>query len=87
MPKNVEIRPEMDKEVGGTTMAAEMGMGSGLEPCSLSRWTYVMKKDAAGNIVCYKAHLIAQGFSQVLGVDFFDTYAPVTKMAYGSLGL
>ena len=36
MPKNVEIRLEMDKEVGGTTMAAEMGMGSGLEPCSLA---------------------------------------------------
>jgi hypothetical protein len=45
------------------------------------RWTFVMKKDAAGNIVRYKACLVAQGFSQVEGVDFFDTYAPVAKMA------
>ena len=32
VPKNVEIRPEMEEEVGGTAMAVEMGMGSGLEP-------------------------------------------------------
>lgn len=25
--------------------------------------------------------MVAQGFSQVPGVDFFDTYAPVAKMA------
>jgi len=45
------------------------------------RWVYALKKDAAGNIVRYKAWLVAQGFSQTPGVDFFDTYAPVAKMA------
>jgi hypothetical protein len=35
----------------------------------------------AGNIVCYKAPLVAQGFSQVPGVDYFDTFAPVTHLA------
>ena len=45
------------------------------------RWTYVLKKDLSGNIVCYKARLVVQGFSQMPGVDFFDTYTPVTKMA------
>ena len=45
------------------------------------RWTFVVKKDAAGNIIRYKARLVAQGFSQVQGIDFFDTYAPVAKMA------
>ena len=32
VPKNMEIRPEMEEGVGGTAMAVEMGMGSGLEP-------------------------------------------------------
>jgi len=45
-----------------------------------SKWVYKAKKDAVGNIVCYKAQLIAQGFSQVPGIDYFDTFAPVAKL-------
>ena len=45
------------------------------------RWVYHLKRDAAGNIARYKARLVAQGFSQVPGVDFNETYAPVAKMA------
>jgi hypothetical protein len=44
------------------------------------KWVFKVKKDAAGNIACYKARLVAQGFSQI-GVDYNDTYAPVAKMA------
>ena len=44
-------------------------------------WTFVVKKDAAGNIIRYKARLVTQGFSQVQGINFFDTYAPIAKMA------
>jgi hypothetical protein len=46
-----------------------------------SKWVFKAKKDAAGNVVRYKARLVAQGFSQVPGVDYFDTYAPVARMA------
>ncbi|HEV7735797.1 MAG TPA: reverse transcriptase domain-containing protein, partial [Chlamydiales bacterium] len=45
------------------------------------RWVYAVKKDANGNVVRRRARLVAQGFSQVEGVDFFDTYAPVAKTA------
>jgi Reverse transcriptase (RNA-dependent DNA polymerase) len=45
------------------------------------RWTFVVKRDAAGAITSYRARLVAQGFSQVSSVDFFETYAPVAKMA------
>jgi len=44
------------------------------------KWVFHVKKDAAGNIVCYKVHLVAQGFSQVPSIDYFDTYAPITKL-------
>jgi len=46
-----------------------------------SKWVLKAKKDAAGNVVRYKARLVAQGFSQIGGVDYDDTYAPVAKLA------
>jgi len=45
------------------------------------KWVLKAKKDAAGNITCYKARLVAQGFSQISGVDYNDTYALVAKLA------
>ena len=46
-----------------------------------SKWVFRAKKDAAGNVVRHKARLVTQGFSQVPGVDYFDTYTPVAKLA------
>jgi hypothetical protein len=46
-----------------------------------SKWVFKAKKDAAGFIARLKARLVAQGFSQIGGVDFDDTYAPVARLA------
>src|SRR5258708_39416106 len=46
-----------------------------------SKWVFKAKKDTAGNIAQYKARLVAQGFSQIDGVDYNDTYAPVAHLA------
>ena len=45
------------------------------------KWVFRAKKDAAGNVIRYKAQLVAQEFSQVLGVDYFNTFAPVARLA------
>ena len=46
-----------------------------------SKWIFHAKKDAAGNVIQYKACLVAQGFSQVPDVNYSDTFAPVVKLA------
>ena len=45
------------------------------------KWVFRAKKDADRNVIRKKARLIAQGFSQVLGVDYFNTFTPVTRLA------
>jgi hypothetical protein len=46
-----------------------------------TKWVYRYKWDENGNIIRYKARLVARGFSQVYGVDYMDTFAPVAKMS------
>jgi hypothetical protein len=50
-----------------------------------SKWVFKAKKDASGRVVRHKARLVAQGFSQIGGVDYDDTYAPVAKLASSRL--
>jgi transposase InsO family protein len=45
------------------------------------RYVLKVKRDALGKIIKFKARLVAQGFSQVPGVDFEETYAPVGRTA------
>ena len=40
------------------------------------RWTYRMKHDNLGQTNSLKSWLVAQGFSQVSGLDFNETYSP-----------
>ena len=43
------------------------------------RWVYEFKINQSGGPPLYKAHLVAQGFSQVPFVDYGVTFAPVAK--------
>jgi hypothetical protein len=45
-----------------------------------SRWVYTYKYNENGTINKYKARLVAQGFSQKYGIDYNETYAPVSKL-------
>ncbi|KAJ0391590.1 hypothetical protein P43SY_011493 [Pythium insidiosum] len=43
------------------------------------RWVYAAKADADGYVVRFKARLVIHGFRQRMGIDYFDTYAPVVR--------
>jgi len=43
------------------------------------KWIMKVKLNAKGELDKFKARLVAKGYSQVKGVDFNDTYAPVSR--------
>ena len=46
-----------------------------------TKWVFRPKHDIQGNITKYKARLVAQGFEQIYGKDFDETYSPVTRFS------
>ena len=45
-----------------------------------SRWIFKKKMKGDGTVDKYKARLVIQGHRQKEGLDYFDTYSPVTRI-------
>ena len=43
------------------------------------RWTFRVKRDNLGAINKYKSRLVAQGFTQVKGLDYTETFSPTIR--------
>jgi hypothetical protein len=44
------------------------------------RWVLATKRNAEGEIIKHKAWLVTQGFSQIPGMDFDETFSPVMQL-------
>jgi hypothetical protein len=44
-----------------------------------SRWIYKVKQVVDGSLEKYKARFVARGFSQIEGIDYDETFAPIAR--------
>ena len=44
------------------------------------KWVFIVKCKPDGSIERYKARLVTQGFTQIYGIDYQETFAPITKI-------
>ena len=45
------------------------------------RWVYTLKRDEKGNVIRYKSRLVAQGYNQIKGESYDETFSPVVNFS------
>jgi hypothetical protein len=64
-------------EKNGTWELVDLSRGKKTVGC---KWVFTVKYKSDGSLERYKARLVAKGFTQTYGIDYLETFAPVTKL-------
>ena len=48
-------------------------------PIMGSRWTFRYKTDSSGNLTRYRSRLVVKGYSQIQGINYFESFSPVAS--------
>ena len=75
--KAIEIETKT-LENAGTWHEVTRPQGKNVVDC---KWVFKIKCKADGSIQKYKARLVACGFTQIQGVDYYETYSPMARLA------
>ncbi|KAJ8468724.1 hypothetical protein ONZ45_g17140 [Pleurotus djamor] len=81
-PDWLEWEKAMDGEVGqlednGTYTKVDLPPGKNVISC---KWVFHRKFNETGAVVKHKARLVARGFTQIPGIDYHQTFAPVMRL-------
>ena len=72
------VNDEMNSILSNNTWVL-MDLPTGSKPIGC-KWVFRRKYNTNGSIQTFKVRLVAKGFNQREGIDYFDTYASVAKI-------
>ena len=76
--KWVEAMEDELKSMSSNDIWDLVDIPDGVKPVGC-KWVYKTKRDSKGNVERFKAKLVAKDFTQKEGVDYNETFSPVSK--------